>query len=129
MTPLKKRVSDPLELNVIFCKTGQDLKQGSLKSTARHYRRIVQKKKKKKKKKGKALSTAAPNKGEIDTSKSDSEADCGASYKKSSTQRAPEAGEEYAGRTLGGRRGGRVRSRFSRQSRALTGDANVTQGT
>lgn len=90
-----------MELNISYNWTGPQTQQPQI------YCQALQKdipEKKKKKKKGKALSTAAPNKGEIDTSKSDPEADCGASYKKRSTQCAPEAGEECAGRTLGGRR-------------------------
>ena len=93
MTPLKKMLYDLLELSITCNKPGLDLKLASLKSAAKHCRRTLRKKVKKK---GKVLSPGALNKGEIDTIKSDSGADCEC-YKKSSTLCAPGDGERGEG--------------------------------
>ena len=95
MTPLKKMLYDVLELSITCNKPGLDLKLASLKSAAKHCRRTLRKKVKKKK--GKVLSPGALNKGEIDTINSDSGADCGECYKKSSTLCAPGDGEREEG--------------------------------
>lgn len=126
LTPLEKRLYDPLEWNITFNKRGLDLKWASLKSTARHNRRILRKKEKRKQK-GQAQSVGALTTREKDTIKSDSGADCRECYKKSSTTACSARlgeGRDVLGGVLAGRRG-RQGCKQASIPWALTEDANV----